>query len=82
MAIKKKVKKKLPSAPTNALLVQMMNDMNAKLHHIHKDVEKNTKNIDTMKQEIAFGKGGVKVLIWIAGFITTMIGAYNFMLGK
>lgn len=73
-----KQKKKLAAAPTENLLVSMMNDMNAKLHHIHKDVEKNSKDIERMKQEIAVGRGGVRVLVWIAGIITAVIGYLNF----
>ena len=40
---KKIAKKKAPISATTNLLVQMMNDMNSKLNHIHKDVEKNSK---------------------------------------
>ena len=79
---KKTVRKKLPSGPTNALLVQMMNDMNSKLHSIHKDVAKNKNEIEKMKQEIAFGRGGVRVLVWVAGMVTTLIAAWNFFLPK
>lgn len=75
---KKTYKRKLPSSPTITLLVQMMNDMSSKLHQVHKNVEKNSANIEKMKQEIAFGRGGVKVLVWIAGMLTTVIAAYNF----
>lgn len=73
-----KQKKKLAAAPTHNLLVSMMNDMNAKLHHIHKDVEKNSKDIERMKQEIAYGRGGVRVLVWVAGVITAVIGFISF----
>ena len=79
---KKTVRKKIPSGPTNTLLVQMMNDMNSKLHHIHKDVEKNSKDIEKMKQEIAFGRGSIRTLIWIAGMITSFIAAWNFIINK
>ena len=78
MATKKKVSRKAPSGPTTSLLVQMMNDMNSKLHQIHKDVQKNKNDISNMKQEIAFGKGGVKALIWIAGIVSTIIGGFTF----
>ena len=77
-----RVKKKLPNKPTSDLLVTMMNDMNSKLHHIHKDVEKNSKDIEKMKQEIAFGRGSIRTLIWIAGMITSFIAAWNFLINK
>ena len=74
----KKIKKKLPSKETNTLLIQMMNDMNSKLHQIHKDVTKNKTDIAKMQQEIAFGKGGVRVLIWIVGIVSTIAGGITF----
>jgi hypothetical protein len=79
---RKITKTKIPTGPQTSLLVQMMNDMNSKLHHIHKDVEKNSKDIEKMKQEIAIGKGGVRVLVWVAGMATTIIAAWNFFLPK
>lgn len=49
---------------------------------MHKIVEANTKEIQLIKEEIAYGKGGVKVLLWIIGFITTFIAAWNFIIKK
>tara|TARA_A100001201_G_C4056731_1_gene191379 strand:+ start:545 stop:787 length:243 start_codon:yes stop_codon:yes gene_type:complete len=74
----KKIKKRLPPKETNTLLIQMMNDMNSKLHQIHKDVTKNKTDIAKMQQEIAFGKGGVRVLIWIVGIVSTIAGGITF----
>jgi len=73
-------KKKAVGTPrgTTDLLVQMMNDMNAKLHTIHKEVARNSKDIENVKQEIAFGRGGVKVLVWIIGMATTLIAVWKF----
>ena len=56
----------------------MMNDMNGKLHHIHKDVEKNSKDIEKMKQEIAFGRGGIRVFVWLVGLIAGIVGFLKF----
>ena len=74
---KKVVRKKTPTGSTTSLLIQMMNDMNGKLHHIHKDVEKNSKDIEKMKQEIAFGRGGIRVLVFIAGLVVAILGYFN-----
>ena len=71
-------KKAAPIKPTVDLIIQMMNDMNNKLHHIHKDVEKNSRDIERMKQEIAFGRGGIRVLIFIVGLVVTILGYFNF----
>lgn len=80
----KKVRKRVTkSNGTVELLVQMMNDMNAKLHHIHKDVDKNSKEVAYLKEQMAVGKGGVKVLLWITGMATTLIAVWNwFVNGK
>lgn len=71
-------KRTLTTKPTVDLVVQMMNDMNSKLHHIHKDVEKNSKDVEKLKQEIAFGKGGIRVLIFITGLVVALLGYFNF----
>ena len=71
------VKKKATTGATTSLLVQMMNDMNGKLKHIHKDVEKNSKDIEKMKQEIAFGRGGIRVLVFISGLVVAVLGYFN-----
>ena len=71
-------KKQIPEKQTSDLLVQMMNDMNSKLHQIHKDVTKNKQDISKLQNEIAFGKGGVKVFVWIVGLIITIAGSLTF----
>ena len=50
-------KKQIPEKQTSDLLVQMMNDMNAKLHQIHKDVTKNKSDIARIQNEISLGIG-------------------------
>jgi len=83
MPTRKTRKKVTKSNGTVDLLVQMMNDMNAKLHHIHKDVDKNSKEVAHLKEQMAIGKGGVKVLLWITGMATTFIAVWNwFVNGK
>ncbi|QOI68959.1 hypothetical protein Lederberg_66 [Pelagibacter phage Lederberg EXVC029P] len=67
-------RKQTPKGPTTDLLIQMMNDMNSKLHQIHKDVTKNKQDITKMQQEIAFGRGGVKAFVWLVGLIAGLVG--------
>ena len=55
-----------------------LRSLNDKLDHIHEDVEKNSKDISKIQQEIAFGKGGVRVLVWIIGIDTAILGYFNF----
>ena len=55
----------------------MMNDMNTKLHQIHKDVTKNKADIAKIQNEVSFGKGSVKAFIWVVGLIAGLIGYFN-----
>lgn len=67
---KKRLKKN--SSVTNAIIFE-------KLEHLHKDVEQNTKEIVQIKQQIAFGRGGVRVLVWAIGIVTTVATTWNFL---
>ena len=57
---------------TNAIIFE-------KLEHLHKDVEQNTKEIVQIKQQIAFGRGGVRVLVWVIGIVATVATTWNFL---
>ena len=46
-----------------------------KLDHIHKDVEQNTRDIVALKQQVAMGKGGLKVIFYVGGLISIIVGA-------
>ena len=38
--------------------------INEKLDHIHKDIDQNTKDISKLKEQVAMGRGGIKVVFW------------------
>ena len=76
--MKKPIKKKDTSTIIN-VLVQAVNDMSSKLHRVHKDVANNSKDINELKQQVSFSKGAVKVLLWLAGAITTMIAIFQWL---
>tara|TARA_Y100001963_G_C6769461_1_gene444056 strand:- start:1411 stop:1635 length:225 start_codon:yes stop_codon:yes gene_type:complete len=53
-----------------------------KLDHIHKDVEKNAKEISNIKKEMSdmkatinIGRGAVRTLVWVGTIIISIIGA-------
>ena len=48
--------------------------INEKLDHIHKDVEQNTKDISELKQQMAMGRGGLKVIFYVGGLISIILG--------
>ena len=49
--------------------------INQKLDHIHKDIDRNTKDIVELKQQVAMGKGGIKVIFYIGAIVSIIIGA-------
>jgi len=45
-----------------------------KLCQIHKDVEKNSKDIVSLKEQVAMGRGGLTVIVWIGAIIIAILG--------
>lgn len=48
--------------------------INEKLDHIHKDLDQNTKDIVELKQQVAMGRGGLKVIFYVGGLISIILG--------
>lgn len=48
-----------------------------KLEEIHKDVSKNTKDIEELKQQVAMGKGGIKAIFVIGSLVGLIVGGYK-----
>ena len=67
----KKVTKKRASTVHSVTLKHI----SQKLDHIHKDVEQNTKDIVALKEQVAMGKGGLKVIFYVGGLISIIVGA-------
>ena len=61
------------------LLVQMMNDLSAKLHTVHKAVNRNAEDILQLKQDLAFAKGGSKAIIFALGLAGTILAIIKFL---
>jgi len=47
--------------------------INEKLKHIHKSVHQNSKDIGELKEQMAMGRGGLKVIAWIGGIIAALV---------
>ena len=43
--------------------------INEKLDHIHKDIDQNTKDISKLKEQVAMGRGGSKVVVWLGAIL-------------
>jgi hypothetical protein len=54
-----------------------LNSIDHKICELHKAIKENSLDIQNLKQEIAYGKGGVKVLVFITGIVTTLAAAWN-----
>jgi len=54
-----------------------LNSIDNKICELHKLIKENSTDIQSIKQEIAYGKGGVKVLVFIIGIVTTLAAAWN-----
>ena len=61
------VKKNVKSAVT-------LTSIQFKLCNIKKTLDENTQDIKTLKEQIAMGKGGVKVIVWMGGILTAVLG--------
>jgi hypothetical protein len=61
------VKKNVKSAVT-------LTSIQFKLCNIQKTLEENTQDIKTLKEQIAMGKGGVRVIVWMGGILTAVLG--------
>ena len=64
MAVKKK---SIKSAVT-------LTSIQFKLCNIQKTLEENTQDIKALKEQIAMGKGGVRVIVWMGGILTAVLG--------
>ena len=49
-----------------------------KLAEIHKDVQKNSKDIEDLKHQVSMGKGGIKAVFVIGSLIALILGILKF----
>ena len=49
-----------------------------KLTAIHKDVQKNSKDIEDLKHQVSMGKGGIKAIFIVGSLIALILGAVRF----
>ena len=50
-----------------------------KLTEIHKDVQKNSKDIESLKHQMSMGKGGIKAIFIVGSLIALILGALKFV---
>ena len=49
-----------------------------KLAEIHKDVQKNSKDIEDLKHQVSMGKGGIKAVFVVGSLIALILGVLKF----
>ena len=71
--MKKISRKKITSSRPTVTSITLQH-INEKLDHIHKDLEQNSKDISQLKQQMAMGKGGLKVIFYVGGVVSIILG--------
>lgn len=69
-----KISKKKRSITRPTVTSITLKHINEKLDHIHKDLEQNSKDISQLKQQMAMGKGGLKVIFYVGGVVSIILG--------
>lgn len=69
-----KVSRKKRTTTTHTVTSITLKHINEKLDHIHKDLEQNTKDIAQLKDQVAMGRGGLKVIFYVGAVVTAIIG--------
>jgi len=50
-----------------------------KLTEIHKDVQKNSKDIEGLKHQMSMGKGGIKAIFVVGSLIALIVAVLKFV---
>ena len=50
-----------------------------KLTEIHKDVQKNSKDIESLKHQMSMGKGGIKAVFVVGSLIALIVAVLKFV---
>ena len=50
-----------------------------KLAEIHKDVQKNSKGIESLKHQMSMGKGGIKAIFVVGSLIALIVAVLKFV---
>ena len=69
-----KISRKKRTTNRQSVTAISLQHINEKLEHIHKDLEQNTKDITELKQQVAMGKGGLRVIFYVGALVTAIIG--------
>ena len=71
--------KKVAANPMDDILTKLIR-METKLEHIQEVTAQQAHDIRELKEQVAMGKGGVKVLLWIGGIVGAILAAWQGLL--
>ena len=76
MATRGRPKKVVEAAPMDDVVIRLAR-MEEKIEHIHKCTEENTTEIKALRHQVAMGKGGIKVILWLGAILGGVIAMYE-----
>jgi hypothetical protein len=76
MATRGRPKKVVEAAPMDDVVTRLAR-MEEKIEHIHKCTEENTTEIKALRHQVAMGKGGIKVILWLGAILGGLAAVYE-----
>jgi hypothetical protein len=64
--------------PKKLTLTQKVDLLVSKLDEVHKDLEKNTKDIEELKEQVNMGKGGIRAIFIFGAMIAAVFTIFKF----
>ena len=64
--------------PKKLTLTQKVDLLVSKLDVVHKQLEKNTKDIEELKEQVNMGKGGIKAIFIFGAIIAAVFTTFKF----
>ncbi len=72
------VKHKRKQMPKKLTLTQKVDLLVSKLDEVHRDLEKNTRDIEELKEQVNMGKGGIRAIFIFGAIIAALFTALKF----
>jgi len=76
MATRGRPKKVVEATPMDDVVTRLAR-MEEKIEHIHKCTEENTAEIKALRHQVAMGKGGLKVVLWLGAILGGLVAMYE-----
>jgi tetrahydromethanopterin S-methyltransferase subunit G len=76
MAARGRPKKVIEAAPMNDVVTRLAR-IEEKIEHIHRCTEENTTEIKALRHQVAMGRGGIKVIIWLGAILGGVVAIYE-----